>query len=76
MRTLRRKIIVLIVKMIHEEAGGENVTVGKIRLKLGEIADTKGVIIVLIDGQFGVDGVVVFAVEGVVEPDFSFFDGS
>ena len=43
-------------------------------MNFGEVADAEGVVIVGADGEFGVDGVVVFAVEGVVEPHLSLLD--
>src|SRR5271169_4217691 len=57
--------------MVHEKAGGEDVTAGGVRLDFGEIAETQDVVVVGVDGQFGVDDVVVLTVEGVVEPRLS-----
>src|SRR5436305_9242525 len=74
--TLRGKECVLVVEVIDEEAGGENVAVGEIGLELGEIAEAKDVVVVGSAGQFGIDLVVVFAVEGIVEPDFPLCDGA
>ena len=74
LRALRREECVLIVKMVHEKTGGEDVAAGEVGLQFGEIAEAQGVIVVGADGQCGVDDVVVFAVEGVVEPDLSLFD--
>ncbi len=74
LRTLGREERVLIVEMIHQETRGEDVAIGEIGLELGEISEAKGVIVVLSDGQRGIDGVVVLAVEGVIEPDVAFHD--
>ena len=62
--------------MVHKKTGGEDVAAGEVGLKLSEIADAEDVVVIGADGEFGVDGVVVFAVEGVVEPDFSLLDGA
>ncbi len=74
LRALGREKGVLVVQMIHQETGGEDVAAGEVGLNFGEVADAEGVVIVGADGEFGVDGVVVFAVEGVVEPHLSLFD--
>ena len=62
------------MKIVHEKTGGEDVAAGEVGLNFGEIAEAQDVVVVGADGKFGVDDVVVFAVEGVVEPDLSFFD--
>ena len=62
------------MQVIDEETGGEDVAAGDIGLNLGEIAEAQDVIVVGVDGKCGVDEVVVLAVEGVVEPHFSFLD--
>ena len=66
----------MIVKIVHQETGGENVAAGEIGLNFGEITEAQSVVVVGMDGQFSVDDVVVFSVEAVVEPHLSFFDGA
>ena len=55
LRTLGREEGVLIVKMVHQETGGEDVAAGEVGLQLGEIAEAQHVIVVGADGQRGVD---------------------
>jgi len=66
----------LIVKIVDQETGGENVAAGEVGLNFGEIAEAQSVIVVGVDWQFCEDDVVVFTVEGVIEPRLSFFDGA
>ena len=70
LRALGREVCVLVVKMIHQEAGGENVAAGDIGLQFREVSEAQDVIVVLPDGQGGVDQVVILAVKCVVEPHF------
>ena len=74
LRALRREKSVLVVKIVDQKAGGQDIAAGEIALKLGEIADAERMIVVGADWELGEDRVVVLAVEGVVEPDFSFHD--
>ncbi len=76
LRHLRREEGVLVMQMVQEKAGGENVAAGEVGLEFGEIADADRVIVVSADGECGVNGVVVIAFEGVIEPDSSLFDGT
>lgn len=68
---LRREIDVVIVEMIYQNAGSNDVAAGDIRLKFDQVADPEEVSIVGVGGKFGVDRVVVLAVESVVEPELS-----
>src|SRR3984957_9599858 len=74
LRALRREEGVLVVQIVDQETGGENVAAGEVGLNVGEIAETQDVAVVGVDGKRGEDDVVVFAVEGVVKPYLSFFD--
>lgn len=76
LRAEGREESVLIVNVVDQETGGEDVAAGEVGLNFAEIAEAEDVVVVLVDGKFGVDDVVVFAFEGVVEPDFSFIDGA
>jgi len=76
LRALRRQEGVLVVQVVHQKTGSEDVAAGEIGLNFGEVAETQDVVVVGVDGQFGIDVVVVFAVEGVVEPHLSFLDGA
>src|SRR5438477_4470831 len=76
LRALRRQEGVLIVKVVRQKTGGENIAAGDIGLNFGEISKAPDVVVIGVDGKRGVDEVVVFAVEGVVEPCFPFFDGA
>ncbi|SPE28489.1 hypothetical protein SBA2_40052 [Acidobacteriia bacterium SbA2] len=76
LRALRREEGVLVVQVVHEKTGGEDVAGGEVGLNFGEVAEAEGVVVVLAGGEFGVDGVVIFAVEGVVEPHLSPLDGT
>ncbi len=76
LRHLRGEEGVLVVQEIHQKTGSENVAAGEVGLEFGEIADAPGVIIVLADGERGINGIGVIAFEGVVEPDSSLFDGA
>ena len=62
------------MEMIHEKTRGEDIAIGEIGLELGEISEAKRVVVILSDGERGVDGVAVFSVEGVVEPDSALDD--
>ena len=64
----------MVVKVIHQKTGGEDVAAGEIGLDFGEITEAQSVIVVGVNRQGGVDDVVVFAVESVIEPHFSFLD--
>ena len=57
------------MQVIDQKTGGDDVTAGEVGLELGEIADAENVVVVVADRKLGVDSVVIFAVEGVVEPD-------
>src|SRR5579862_1816103 len=60
--------------MVYQEAGRQNVAVRDVALKFRQIAQAQNVIVVLSDGEFGVDDVLVLTIESVIEPDFSFLD--
>ena len=62
------------MKVVGEKAAGKNVASGDIGLKLGEIAEAPDVIVVRVYRKRGVNEVIVFAVERVIEPDLSLFD--
>src|SRR6266496_6102001 len=74
LRALRGEECVLIVKMVQQKAGGEDVAAGEIGLDLGEIVETEDLVVVGLGGQGGVDKIVIFAVERIVEPRFAFDD--
>ena len=72
LRILRRQAVVVIVEMVYQQAGGDDVTAGDIGLHFGQVADAQKVTVVGIGGEFGEDSVVVFAVESIVEPHLPF----
>jgi hypothetical protein len=72
LRTLRREARILIVEMVHEEAGCNDVAAGDVGLELGQVADTQKVIIVCTRGKFGEDNIVVFSVDRIIEPHLPF----
>src|SRR5580692_3583314 len=76
LRAERREEAVVVVNVVDQETAGEDVAAGEVGLKFGEVAEAQDVVVVGADWEFGVNDVVVFAVEGVVEPDFSFHDGA
>src|ERR1019366_3914597 len=72
LRIVRREPRILIVEVVHQEAGGDDVTAGDIGLGFGQVANAKEVIVVGIGRQFGIESIITFAVESIVEPHFSF----
>src|SRR5205823_1275221 len=71
LRALGREEGVLIVQIVDQETGGENVAAGDVGLEFGQIADAERVIVIGTGGKLGIDSVVVFALETVVEPRLS-----
>src|SRR3954462_6327167 len=76
LRTLRGEERVLVVQVIYQKAGSQDIAAGYVGLQLGEITEAQSAITILADGQSGVDGVVILAIEGIVKPNSVLHDGT
>src|SRR5215469_5487939 len=66
----------LIVILIDEKTGADNVTGADVRLNFGNIAETPNLVGIFAGGESENDHVVIFAVDAVEEPNFAFLDGA
>ena len=63
------------MKVVQQKTRGQDIPAGEVALKLGEITDAERMIVVGADWEFGVNRVVVLAIEGVVDQIFPFSIG-
>ena len=66
----------IIVKPVHQKAGGYDVVGRNVGLHFGQVAEPPDGVLVLSGGKLGADHVIVLAIQTVKEPDFSFHDGA
>src|SRR5579863_2394971 len=73
-RRERSETLMFIVQFIYYEARRYDVVRVDIRLDFSDVAHPPDRVLVLVVWQFGDDDVVVFSLDAVEKPDFSFFD--